>query len=464
MKKPGKWTRRQILEASIGLSTALALNPALGATAGQVTSRKQWRNWAGNLSSQPLDIKAPQTEDEVVDLLRSTTGTLRPVGSGHSWSGLVPTDDTIISLDRLNGLVSYDPNTVQAEVLGGTKLFAYGPMVEEVGQAIVNMSDINYQTMAGAISTSTHGTGRNLGSMSSYIVGLQLVTPAGEVLECSADQNADLFRAACTGLGTLGVITRLRFQNREAHRLHQQTWLADFDEVLEDIDRLNNDNEQMELFPFPNSDRTLVVVTNEAKPGLPDQLEEDPNAVLKLDEIFQTISKIPLIDKFLYNTGLDMEVTETEHRVGPSYQVLAHIRAIPFVEMEYTVPADLGVACLREVMATIEEKAPHISFPLEYRYVKADDTLIGMFAGQDGCSISVHQFADNPNWRDYLASIEPVFWKYGGRPHWGKWHSLGEAQLSTLYSEWNMFKNIRRDIDPQGRMLNEHLRFVLGLG
>jgi len=455
-------TRRQLLEAAAGLSAGLALSPSLLAATGQAPGQPQWRNWAGNLSAQPQAIKWPTSEDEVVDLVRNSSGGIRPVGSGHSWTGLVPTGDTIVSLDRLSGLVDHDPATLQAEVLGGTKLFAYGPLVEEVGQAIRNMSDINYQTMAGAISTSTHGTGRTLGCMSDFVVGLQLVTPAGEVIECSADKNPDLFDAARSGLGALGIITRLRFQNREKHRLHQQTWLQDLDETLEDIDRLADDNQQMELFPFPNSNRTLVVTTNEADPALPDHIHDDPNALLQLREVFEKISKVPLIDEFLFNKGLDFEISETEHRVGPSYQVLAHIRAIPFMEMEYTVPAEKGVECLREVMATIEKKAPHICFPLEYRYIKADDTMIGMFSGQDGTAISVHQFADDPNWRDYLAAIEPVFWKYGGRPHWGKWHSLGYRQLSGLYPDLKKFRSIQEEIDPQGRMLNKHLRHVLG--
>lgn len=462
MNKPDQWTRRKLLGAGAGLSTALMLNPLLAAAAEKVAERRKWRNWAGNQSSHPVDIAAPQSEQGVVNLLRAGSGGIRPVGSGHSWSALVPSDDTIVTLDRMAGLISHDADTLQAEVWAGTKLFAYGPMMEDIGQAIINMSDIDYQTMAGAISTSTHGTGNGLGSISSYVIGLQLVTPGGEVLECSAEKNADLFRAACTGLGSLGIITRLRFQNREKHRLHQQTWMADLDEVLEDIDQLNRDNEQMELFPFPNSGRTLVVVTNKAEPDMPDHMEDDPTAILDVQKLFDATDRVPLISEFLYNNGLDFAASDVEHRVGPSYRVLAHIRAIPFMEMEYTVPAEQGVACLREVLATIEKKAPQIAFPLEYRYVKGDDTLIGMFSGQDGCSISVHQFADEPGWRDYLAAIEPVFWKYGGRPHWGKWHSLNNSELLGLYPNWNQFKVIRQELDPRGRMLNKHLREIFG--
>jgi FAD-linked oxidoreductase len=462
-RKP-HWTRRNILGAGGALSAALMLSPLKVAAAEQAAQKRQinWRNWGGNLHSQPGQIAAPRSEEEVVDLLRSSRGGIRPVGSGHSWSGLVPTDDTMVTLDRLKGLISHDANTMQAEVWAGTKLFAYGPMMEEVGQAILNMSDIDYQSMAGAVSTSTHGTGVELGSISSFVVGLQLVSPSGEVLECNADNNTDLFYAACSGLGSLGIITRLRFQNREKHRLHQETWLTDMEPVLEDIQNLATNNQQFELFPLPHSGKTIVVITNAADAAAQDHIENDPNALNQLNQLYNVTEKIPGINEFLYDSALAFAFDYREHRIGPSYQVLAHPRTIRFMEMEYTVPAETGVACLREVLATIEDKAPEVMFPLEFRYVKADDTMIGMFSGQDGCSISVHQFADNPNWRDYFSLVEPVFKKFGGRPHWGKWHSRNDADFSGLYPNWDQFKTIRREIDPGGRMLNGHLRTVFG--
>ncbi len=316
--------------------------------------------------------------------------------------------------------------------------------------------------MAGAISTSTHGTGAELGSMSSYVIGLQLVTPHGEVLDCSADSNVDVFQAACTGLGSLGVITRLRFQNREKHRLHQQEWLADIDEVLEDIEPLVRDNQQFELFPIPNSNRTIVVTTNEAETDSPDNIEDDPGALNDLREAFAMTRKLPVGENFVYNNVLDYAFGDTKHRIGPSYKVLAHPRTVRFMEMEYTVPAEQGVACLREVLSTIKAHAPKVSFPLEYRYIKADDTMIGMFSERDGCAISVHQFVDEPKWREYLSLVEPVFHKYQGRPHWGKWHSLKEPELAALYPQWEQFKKVRRELDPKGRMLNAHLREIFG--
>lgn len=458
-----KLTRRTLLKAG-PLAAMLVMHPTLvAAQSAKKPARKlQWKNWGGNLISHPSAIKAPKSEQEVIDLITSTTGTIRPVGSGHSWSGLVPTDQLIMTLDRVKGVISHDADSMQADVWAGTKLSALGPLLEERGQALQNMSDIDYQTMAGAVATSTHGTGSNLGSLSSYVSGLRLITPSGEAIDCSADSNAELFHAATTSLGSLGVITRLRFQNRETHRLHQQEWLADLDETLENIEELDNNNQQFELFPLPNSNRAIVVVTNLAKDDEQDIIENDPTALDTLKDVFSFTNKIPGIDEFLYNQALDWGFGDTGHRIGTSYKVLAHPRTTLFMEMEYTVPRDKGVACLREVMAKIKELAPHVCFPLEFRYVKADDTMVGMFSERDGCSISIHEFSNVPNWQDYLKQIEPIFHKYEGRPHWGKWHSQTEADFAKMYPRWNEFKAIRKDIDPEGRMLNEHLKLVFG--
>ena len=152
----------------------------------------------------------------------------------------------------------------------------------------------------------------------------------------------------------------------------------------------------------------------------------------------------------------------TTVRTGESYKVLAHDRLVRFREMEYTVPAEHGPDCLKEIMALIKRKALPVFFPLEYRYVKADDAWLSMFQGRDGCSISVHQYG-NLDYRPLFAEIEPVFWKYSGRPHWGKLHTLQADNLASLYSEhWRDFNAMRAEIDPDRKMLNPHLAELLG--
>ncbi len=449
------WTRRRLLKATGLLASAATLLPGrLGAT----DSNFQWRNWGGNLHSQPQNILAPRSEDQLVEIIKSTKGEMRPIGSGHSWSALVPTQGSMISLDAMHGVVSHDARSLQAEVWGGTKLFALGPALESVEQSLLNMSDINYQSIAGAIATSTHGTGMTIGSMSSFVRGLSLVTASGELLDCDAENNAEVFRAAQVSLGVLGINTRIRLQNQPAHRLHQREWLAETEDVLDDIDSYLHNNQQFELFPLPHTSKSIVVITNPADAGSADTIADHPEAVNDLRQAFELTRVLPFGGEFVYRNLLELAYGEGSDRIGASYNVLAHPRLVPFIEMEYTVPAELGVECLREILSVIRKKAPDVGFPLEYRYVKADQSMLSMFSERDGCSISMHQFADLPNWQEYFETLEPVFKKYEGRPHWGKWNGLKEADFAALYPQWNDFKRVRRELDPKGMFLNPYLR------
>jgi FAD/FMN-containing dehydrogenase len=131
--------------------------------------------------------------------------------------------------------------------------------------------------------------------------------------------------------------------------------------------------------------------------------------------------------------------------------------------MEYSVPLHNGAACLQEILETIREQKIDVVFPLEYRYVSRDDTMLSMSSGdEDHAAISVHRVAPE-DYRPYFDVIEPIFWKYGGRPHWGKIHHLGALQLSQLYPRFEEFRSIRQQLDPQGRMLNAHLRKIFGV-
>src|SRR5690606_17539672 len=200
-------SRRLLLQRAGVLGACLAL-PARGLLAATEAPRPiPWRNWSGGQSCLPLERLAPQTLGELVQVIRRAPGKIRPVGSGHSFSALVPTDDTLLSLSHFSGLLGHDPQSLQAEFGGGTPMSSMGAPLAEVGQALVNMADTDYQTLAGAIATSTHGTGIGFGSYSAYVCGLQLVSAAGEVVDCSRERHPELFACARVSLGALGVVT-----------------------------------------------------------------------------------------------------------------------------------------------------------------------------------------------------------------------------------------------------------------
>lgn len=423
-----------------------------------------WTNWAGNQACYPSWRHTPESEDELVSVLKSARGVVRAVGAGHSFSAVVPTDDTLLSTDLLSGLVTHDADTLQATIKAGTRLHDLGPLLNSIGQALPNMPDMDYPALGGSIVNSVHATGRDFGAMGAYATALKLATPSGELLECSVQENPEIFNAVRASAGALGIVTEFTLQNQEPFELTEVNKIEPLEDMLDDIENRLERHRHFELFAIPYASVGISVATDIARPGDENQGEDDPQAVNALRTAFESLAWIPLVGEAIYDKALKHEFStqETVIRTGPSYKVFPHVRIVRFREMEYTVAAADGPACLREIMHTIKEKNLPLSFPIEYRYVKADDIWLSMFEGQDGCSISIHQYGD----LDYeapFALIEPIFLKYGGRPHWGKLHTLNSQQLAALYPKhWQDFQEVRRSLDPHGKLMNPHLKTIFG--
>ncbi len=455
--------RRDLIRQLAGLGL-LSSFPA-GALAARRKRILPWRNWSGAQSCIPAQRAAPADEAELADLIRNAPGEVRPVGSGHSFSALVPTDDTLVTLARMSGMIGHDPEALQAEFWAGTPMSQMGEPLKAIGQALPNMADIDYQTLAGALATSTHGTGVNFPSYSSGVVGLRLVTADGEILDCDAQQNPEIFQAAKVSLGALGIMTRVRMQNRPAFRLKERMWVAKTEELLEDIERLKAENQHWEMQVITNSDYAASITLNETQEPRTAGIEEGPEGgneyVYWIQKADKYGSDIPAARRALLN--LVAKTASFEERVGESYEIFANVRDVRFNEMEYSVPAEAGPACLREILKTIDSRQLPTWFPIEYRYVQGDDIPLSMFEGRDSCAISIHQHY-SMSYHEYFAAIEKIFWKYEGRPHWGKLHSLHADQLEGLYPRWREFTEVREALDPRGRFLNAHLRSVFGVG
>jgi FAD-linked oxidoreductase len=463
-------TRRALLGAILG-SAAAGLLPGcrrteLGPPPEELPSFSPgealpWRNWAGNQGCRPAHRDAPLDERALADHLEHGTGTIRPVGAGHSFSALVPSDDTLVACDRMNGVVRVDSERLEAEVWAGTRLHSLGPALETRGQAMPNLPDIDYQTLGGAVATSTHGTGGALGSLSSYVKALALVTTSGEIIECSAAQNREIFHSARCSLGSLGVVSRMTLANRTPFDVTESVSFQRLEEALDDVESRRERHRHFELYVFPHLDAAMNIAIDEGRE------DSAPTAgaefsIQEMRDVYRMVGGIPLIGGALYERLiLSAADLSTQVRSGPSYQILANPRIERFREMEYTIPADAGPTCIREILDTIRSEAIPVVYPIEYRYVRGDDVWLSMFNQRDGCSISIHQFADEDH-RAYFDVIERIFWKYEGRPHWGKLHSLTAPALEALYPRWKEFVEVRESLDPTGRFLNEHLAAIFG--
>jgi len=443
-------SRRRWMAGSMLAGLYAAAGPAVAAT-----RSLPWRNWSGGQIANPVGRFAPRTESELIDWMRTTSGAIRPVGAGHSFTALVPTDGHLIVLDNLTGMRSSDADNLRATFGAGTRLSSIGPALDAVGQAPLILPDIDRQTLAGAISTATHGTGLTMHSLSGNVVRLRMVTARGNIVEVSETIDSELFRAACVSLGSLGIITEVEIQNRDSYRLKAVNTVERIDDVLARFEDAATSHRHFEMFPLTHSDYALVLAIDETEEPV-NNPPLTPEEEAGLAQAMQSWTRVAPRDRRPLINGLAEQMQPSEV-VDASYRILSNIRNNRFNEMEYAVPREVGAQCLREILDTISSQEIDVVFPLEYRYVRGDDLWLSMDEGGDRAAISVHRTATE-DYRPYFDVVEPIFWKYGGRPHWGKLHSLGHAELTKLYPRFEDFRALRADMDPDGRLLNDHLR------
>jgi len=420
-----------------------------------------WVNWSGGQTSHPKTWFIPANEPDLVNEVRRATGPVRVVGAGHSFSPVVATDDTMVSLDELAGVIDHDPVTSQATIWAGTRLHALGDLLWERGQAFVNQGDIDKQSLGGAVGTSTHGTGVTLGSFSSAVRGMRLLTAAGEIVECGPTKDADVFHSACTSMGTLGIVTQVRMQNRPRYALRERVYTAPLADVVRDMDRLIAEHRHFEFWAFFAASDVLVQVLDEA--GTDAEPTPAPAIPLPIDFVLHAASelahRVPPLAGSLQR--LLAALSPEGVRVDRSYRIFPSPRTTRFNEMEYELPIARGPECLREILAAVAASDLTTLFPIEYRTVAADDCWLSPFYGRTSASISLHQYY-RADYRPLFALIEPIFRRHEGRPHWGKLHTLGAKELAALYPQWEAFQAVRRRLDPKGKFLNPHMRRCMG--
>ena len=465
--------RRDFLASGLGLLAGAALPgcddhgaskmPRAPAAAAGPDGRRRlpWQNWSGYQHCLPAERLAPASLDELVDVLRKAPGPIRPVGAGHSFTPLVPTEGTIVSLRNFEGLLAHDAASLTATFGAGTKLGDIGEPLHAAGQAMPNMPDIDEQSLAGAVSTATHGTGQGLGALHSGIAALKLVTPRGEVLECSAERNREVFDAARVSLGSLGVITELTLRNVATHNLKRRVWLEPLEALLDGFDALAASHHSLEMYFIPHCDKGVVIAIDPTdEPLRPRGADQDNNAVLEMKQLRDVLGWWPSARRWLMNQST--EDYQPEEAVDVWYRVFPSSRAVRFNEMEYHLPREQLMPTLRKVRETVEARHPEIFFPIEVRVVKGDDAWLSPFHGHaTSGSIAVHHYhVEDP--LPYFADIEPLFRAAGGRPHWGKMNTLAAADFAALYPRWQDFLAVRQQLDPEGRMLNPYLKQVFG--
>lgn len=396
---------------------------------------KAFTNWSGSVRCTPSALIRARNSKEItagVQTALKKGHCVRPVGSAHSSTPLFVTDDTLVSLQKMSGVTEVDRQAGIARVLPGTGLRALGEELAEHGVAMENLGDVDYQAIAGAVATGTHGSGVTLGNLSSTVVGGRLVNGLGEEVPFGFDAGQaaedDLLQAAQVSLGALGIMTSLTLRVEEAHQLHRQNWITHIDWVLDNFAELISSNRSVDFYWYPRSDMAQVRMLN--KPGSEPDLR--PHGYLKKDE------------------------------VGPNYEIIPNDRMLKFEEMEYMLPLDAELTAFRQIRERIKAHHRHrVGWRVLVRTIAQDDAMLSNAQSRPTMTIALLQNNTLP-FKEYFDDVEPIFWQHQGRPHWGKKHALTFKELAKLYPQWEQFQRIRRSMDPQGVFLNDYLRDIFG--
>ncbi|MGA5896998.1 D-arabinono-1,4-lactone oxidase [Streptomyces venetus] len=427
-----------------------------------------WRNWGGNVSARPAREVTPASVDELAAAVRRAAEDglrVKAVGSGHSFTSIAATDGVLIRPQLLTGIRGIDRDAMTVTVEAGTPLKRLNVALAREGLSLTNMGDIMEQTVSGATSTGTHGTGRDSGSIAAQIKGLELVTADGSVLTCSEKENPEVFAAARIGLGALGVVTAITFAVEPLFLLTAREEPMPFDRVLAEFEELWTENEHFEFYWFPHTGNTNTKRNNRsAGPEKPvPQLQSWFEDEFLSNGVFQVANwvgravpaTIPAIAQ------ISSKALSARTYTDVPYKVFTSPRRVRFVEMEYAVPRAAVVETLRELRTMVERSGLKVSFPVEVRTAPADDITLSTASGRDSAYIAVHMFRGTPYQR-YFTAAERIFTAHEGRPHWGKVHTRDAEYFSRVYPRFAEFTALRDRLDPDRRFQNDYVRRVLG--
>jgi FAD-linked oxidoreductase len=390
---------------------------------------------------------------------------MRVTGSAHSFTPLVATNDTLIVMDKISGIVSVDEATNQVKVLGGTRLKTLGDELLKRGLAQENLGDIDAQTITGAISTGTHGTGVRFGNIATQVAAITLVTASGAILELSPQSDPDAFKAAQVSVGALGVIAAVTLNTVPAKRLRYQTKRETLKNVMANLERYKADNSHFEFFWLPNTPWTQAKLTNETnEQPTSANLWTEFNRVVMENGVFWALSEVarmaPPASKAV--SAISAWGIAPTTAVDYSHRLFATPRAVKFQEMEYNIPTQHFPAVMGELLELIARRDYHVHFPIECRFVKGDDIWLSPAFQRDSAYVAAHMYK-GMRYEEYFHDVEQIYQHYDGRPHWGKMHTLDTSTLASRYPRWADFQRVRQRLDPQGVFLNDYLRQLFGV-
>lgn len=426
-----------------------------------------WKNWARNQSCDPVEVSHPSTDAELAATVKGAAARglkVKVVGSGHSFTACALTDGVQVVLDRYNTITAVDTEKMQVTVQAGTTIADLNKALYGYGMAMPNLGDIAYQTISGAISTATHGTGAKLTGIAGQVIGLDIVTGDGSIVSCSRDEEKEIFESARVGVGALGALSTVTLQCVPKFNLKALEEPVRVDKVLEQIDERVDGNEHFEFFWVPHTGWALTKTNNKTteEAGGQSKAKFFKDKILMENIAFGAVTKlgkmrpsaIPRLSKLIPSSG------RVEY-IKPSFQIFASPRWVKFYEMEYSVPREHVGTALNAIRALIDDKGLFIGFPVEVRFTAPDDIPLSTASGRRSAYLAVH-VAKGMDYETYFRGVEEIMNGLEGRPHWGKLNFQTADVLKTRYPRWNEFQAVRDRLDPNRVFQNAYTQRVLG--
>ncbi|MCW2758971.1 MAG: L-gulono,4-lactone dehydrogenase [Nocardioidaceae bacterium] len=435
---------------------------------GVEVSSTTWRSWSGLEVAHPHQVLSPSSTADVVAAVhaaREAATTVKMVGTGHSFTGIAVADGIQLLPHKLVGITAVDREALTVTCLAGTPLQLLNTTLERLGLSLHNMGDIAEQTVAGATSTGTHGTGGVVASLSAQVVGLELVTGDGTVVHASEHENPDVLAVARLGLGALGIVTSLTFRVEPLFTIEAHEGPMSWSETLARFDEMVAEHYYVEAYWFPHTDHMSVKRNDRTlQPAEPltsfrSWLDDDflSNTVFGWVNTLGNArpSLVPRLAEIAGRALSERTYSDVAHKVFTSP------RKVVFREMEYAVPREAGLEALREARSLIERRGWRISFPIEIRVAPADDVPLSTASARDSLYLAFH-VNEQTDHTAYFTEVERLLRTYDGRPHWGKLHTRTAADLAPAYPRWSEFQELRDRHDPERVFGNAYLTRVLG--
>ncbi len=431
-------------------------------------SNTRFTNWARNQTCTPAAKHLPRSEDELATIVAEAhheRRTVRCVGSGHSFSAAVLTDDVLISLDNMSRILEIDRAERVVRVEAGISLAELVKTLDRFDLALPNLGDIAYQTVAGAISTSTHGTGLHLGGLATQVIAMRLVLATGDIVDIAADDDPALLQSAAVSLGALGVISSVTIQCVDSFNLRAVETPEPLADVLATWTERCESNDHFEFLWIPGTDQALTKSNNRTA-GAIEPIGRFAYARDKIgveNVLFGGLSRFsrrfPASIPTLASTIT--RVAQPNDYSDASWKIFASARWVRFVEMEYAIAFDVLPDVVREIDMMTRRNGHQVLFPVEARAAAADDLALSTAHGRTSAYVAVHMSAGR-DYRSYFKDVEAIASTVGGRPHWGKLHFKNADDLAALYPSWSDFAATRDRLDPTRTMSNAYVTRVLG--